>query len=231
MLRKPRNRNDAAASKTKVKGKPSTHVAPLFGFSVDYFETLGAQVQANRQTGAETLLVTLPTDLAGHFGQAELSLCFHSDGIEQGHELVAHGSRIFDRMMGYLERRSAFAVQHLPLRHSDGDGLMRSLRPLNASVHDLHIQEQRHFLFVYHWRITYRADDKRQEIYTVVLDQEGRRLTICDEPGATADAIDLQQILADAQPVELEKNEEGHLLPPKLPPVTQMVRLADSSPL
>lgn len=225
MPRKPRDRNGAAPPKTK----PPVHTAPLFGFAADYFKLFGAQIEANSQAGAETLQVTLPEDLAEYFGQPTFSLCFHSDGIEQGHELVAHGSRVFDRMMGYLERRSAFAVQHLPLRFSDGDALMRSLHPANASVHDLHIHEQRTFLFLYYWRITYRADDKRQEIFTVLLDQEGQRLALWEEPGAPGDAPDLRQMLADASPMELEQNEEGHLLPPKLPPLTHLVRLAETA--
>ena len=225
MPRKPRNRNGAAPP----PAKPPIQPAPLFGFTADYFQILGAQVESNSQIGAETMRVTLPASLADYFGQPILSLCFHSDGLAQGHELVAHGSRIFDRMMGYLEGRSAFAVQCLPLRVSDGDALMRSLHPVNASVHDLHIHEQRHFLFLYYWRVTYRADDKRQEIFTVLLDQEGKRLPLCDEPGAPADAVDLASMLADTSPLELERNEEGHLLPPKLPPLTQLVRLAETA--
>lgn len=224
MPRKPRNRNGAAPP-----ARPPAHVAPLFTFAVDYFQVLGAEVAANSQAGAETLQVMLPPELAAHFGQPALSLCFHSDGIVHGHELVAHGSRIFDRMMSYLELRSAFAVQQLPARFKEGDALMRSLTPVNASVQDLHIHEQRHFLFVYYWRITYRADDKRQEVFTLVLDQEGRRLPLWGEPGAPADAVDLAQLLADATPVELEQNEEGHLLPPKLPPLTQLVRLGETA--
>jgi hypothetical protein len=225
MPRKPRNRNGAAPP----PAKPPIQPAPLFGFTADYFQILGAQVESNSQIGAETMRVTLPASLTDYFGQPILSLCFHSDGLAQGHELVAHGSRIFDRMMGYLEGRSAFAVQCLPLRVSDADALMRSLHPVNASVHDLHIHEQRHFLFLYYWRVTYRADDKRQEIFTVLLDQEGKRLPLCDEPGAPADAVDLASMLADTSPLELERNEEGHLLPPKLPPLTQLVRLAETA--
>lgn len=225
MPRKPRNRNGTAPT----KAKPPAHAAPLFGFAVDYFQIFGAQITADSKPGAETLAVALPDDMADFFGQATFSLCFHSDGIEQGHELVAHGSRVFERMMGYLEQRSAFAVQLLPLRYSDGDALMRSLQPVNASVHDLHINAQRNFLFLYYWRITYRADDKRQEIFSVLLDQDGQRLVLRDDPGAPAAALDLQQMFADASPMELERNEEGHLLPPKLPPLTHLVRLAETA--
>ena len=145
---------------------------------------------------------------------------------------MAHGSRVFDRMLVLLAGRSAFTLLRLPQRVRDGEGLLAALKPLNASIRDLRVQEQAQWLFVFDWRITYRADDKRQELYSVIVDEEGVRVPQPGETlsggGVAAPAIDLSQLLVDGEPPPTERNEEGHVLPPKLPPVTHLVRLAES---
>ena len=95
------------------------------------------------------------------------------------------------------------------------------------------MQEQAQWLFVFHWRITYRADDKRQELYSVVVDEDGRRVPLVGEPGAGGQGqppgLDLAQLLADGAPPALERNEEGHVLPPKLLPLGHLTRLAEAA--
>ena len=176
----------------------------------------------------------LPPDLAEHFGRPQLSLYFHGAEPQSGQELVAHGSRALDRMLALLEQRSAFTLLRLPQRVQGGEELLGALRPLNASIRDLRVQEQAQWLFVFHWRITYRADDKRQELYSVAVDEDGRRVPLAGEPGAGRSrtrraALDLAQLLADGEPPALERNEEGYVLPPKLPPLTHLTRLADTA--
>ncbi len=216
----------------------------LFLFSTDFFQLFGAQVIAGGPPEARTLDVALPPDLAEHFGRPQLSLYFHGAEAQAGQELVAHGSRAFDRMLALLEGRSAFALLRLPSRVQGGEELLAALRPLNASIRDLRLQEQPQWLFVFHWRLTYRADDRRQELYSIVIDEDGRRVPLLGDAtgdtGSTGAAdgtrgvlsvppLDLAQMLADGEPPVLERNEEGHILPPKLPPLTHLTRLAETA--
>ncbi len=205
----------------------------LFNFASDFFTLLGAQPIAGGLSAAPTLDVDLPAELADHFGHSHLSLYFHGVEPQPGQELLAHGSRVFDRMLALLEQRSAFTLLHLPQRIQGGEDLVTALRPLNASIRDLRMQEQPQWLFIFDWCITYRADDKRQELYSVVIDGDGVRVPLLGETGA-ADSrqpapVDLAQLLADGETPVLERSEEGHLLPPKLPPLSQLTRLADAA--
>lgn len=200
----------------------------LLRFTTDFFTTFGAQVQRHARQDSPILTVQLPPELAAHFGKHELSLYFHGAEAAEGQELVAHGSRTFDRMMAYLASRSAYTVQKLPVRTAGGEALMRSMRLLNASVHSLRMQEEMRFLFLFLWRITYRADDKRQEIFSIALDDEGNPLSQPEQPHGGA-GIDWETLLADAVPVEPERTEDGQILPPHLLPLTQLTRLAETA--
>lgn len=214
----------------------------LTEFTQAFFSNLGATVspsspdipatgktaQRSGSNAADLLEVELTPDLREHFGRERLRLSFHASEPEAGVELVAHGSRVFDQMMALLDRRSAFTVQRAPVRHAGGEALMTAIRPTNASVSRLRLQERLRTLFAFTWRITYRADDKRQEVYTVWLDDEERLITQGDTERAGAGAaLDLEQILTDAEPIPIERNEAGEILPPKLPALTHLVRLAE----
>ena len=65
----------------------------------------------------------------------------------------------------------------------------------------------------------------------MVVDDGGNRQPFAAgaAPGGAAadDAVDWEVLLAAAEPISPELNEAGELLPPKLPPVTQLVRLAE----
>lgn len=199
----------------------------LYPFAVDFFSLFGAEFTQVGRPDASLLDVRLPPELAAHFDRERLLLTFQRVEPQSGQELVAHGSRIFERMLAYLERRSAFTLRRLPRRVAGGEALMSALRPLNASVRDLRLVEQTQWLFFFTWRLTYRADDKRQELYTVGLNQQGGRLALAEESGTRPDTVDLTALLADAEAVELEKNAEGELLPPRLLPLGQLVKLAE----
>ncbi|MBV7335361.1 hypothetical protein KFU94_45395 [Chloroflexi bacterium TSY] len=182
-----------------------------------------------------------------------LILVFDQRDVSTETELVATGSRVFDSMLTYLERCGALTLQQLPILFGGGEELMQAIRPVNASIIKLNMQEQQN-LYLFNWRITYRADDKREELYTVVLDESGTRLSISDDnpmiddgpltnssltatdvPGRSErrkisnDSINLSQLVADAQPVPIEMSEEGQPLLPKLPPMTHLVRLAETA--
>lgn len=219
--------------KQKPVSTPPPPDQTLLDFSTDFFTLFGAQSISQGSHPAQTLEVDLPPELVDHFGRPHLSLYFHGVEPSAGQELMAHGSRVFDRMMALLEQRSAFTLLRLPQKVQGGEQLLAALKPLNASIRDLRLQELGQWLFVFDWRITYRADDKRQELYSVTLGEDGVRIPQISElragEVALPGAIDLAQLLAEGQPPQVERNEEGHVLPPKLPPVTHLVRLAENA--
>lgn len=215
----------ARRSKQAPPAPPPDHT--LFAFTCDYFAQLGATVVQGRSADNSQLDVLLPDELAAHFGRQRLDLSFQRAELQSDRELVAYGSRVFDQMMALLDRQSAFTVLRVPARYRGGEALLTAVRPVNASVGRLHMQEQIRFLFGLTWRMTYRADDKRQEIYTIWLDEEGGRITQAGEQNATVEALDLAQMMQDADWVASEHTVDGELPPPKLPPMTQLVRLAE----
>ena len=170
----------------------------LLDFSTDFFTLFGAQITELEANSPQGLEVDLPPELVDHFGGPHLSLYFHGGEPRPGQELMAHGSRIFDRMLTLLEGRSAFTLLRLPQRVTGGEALLGALKPLNASIRDLRVQEGAQWLFVFHWRITYRADDKRQELYSVVVDEDGARVPLLGEElpaGSSALPVDLARLL------------------------------------
>ncbi len=216
----------------------------LTEFTQAFFSCFGANVHVQslrssrgkrRSSVARLLQIELSPELREHFGAASLRLAFcasHLAEAGEGVELVAPGSRVFDRMMAYLEQKSAVAVQRAPVRHADGQALMSSVRPTNASITRLRLQERMRLLFAFTWRITYRADDKRQEIYTTWMDEEGRLLSQKDDEAKAASGrqngvIDLDQLLREAEAAPTEDDAAGEAAPIRLPALTQLVRLAE----
>ncbi len=214
-------------SKRPKIAKPAAPTLDLRQFTIDYFAFFNATVHPLDRHKQGPLEVALPQDLVEHFGKPSLKLGFQQVTPGSELELVAHGSRLFDRMLALLDSRGALTVQMLPNRHPSSQELMTALRPVNATVAGLKMQEQTHSLYLFNWRITYRADDKREELYAVVLDEQGQRVPLMGENKATGEALDIAAIWQDAQPVPLEQDEEGNFLPPKLPPMTHLVRLAE----
>ena len=246
------NENYASTIESKVPQSTTS----LQEFTERFFCVFGSMVETkalSTEQNAHHLLVKLPVDLVELFGKSELSLAFRPQDMQAGTELVATGSRVFDRMMNHLEGRSALTLQGLPQRFAAGEELLRAVQPLNASIVKLNMQEQEQNLYCFNWHITYRADDKNEELYTVVLDESGTRIPIIESiPGANdpkvsnlgedraveisgnsaenpSRRIALDALLTDAEPLAVEQNADGQPLPPKLPPMTQLVRLADSA--
>lgn len=216
------------SKRTKQAEASSTPQLDLRRFTIDYFSFFNATVTPLDRRKNGILEVTLPQELADHFGKTSLKLGFHQVAPGSDIELVAHGSRLFDRMLALLDRRGALTMQMLPNRYPSSQELMTAVRPTNASIAGLKMQEQTRSIYLFNWRITYRADDKREELYTVALDEQGQRIPFITESQAD-DALDLDALWQDAQPVPMEQDEEGNFFPAKLPPMTHLVRLAESA--
>ena len=240
--------------------QPSEHTATLQNFTVDFFRFCNfsaTQAGQNEMNGngadstfefiqEDALYVELDQALAQHFGRPELLLIFNNQTNlataknDLTPELVAFGSRTFDQMIAYLEKRSALTVQQLPSRFANSDVLPQAIHPVNAAITDLKLQEQTERLFVFNWRITYRADDKREEFFTVLLDEDGNRQPYIYEEIIDPDVIDapsngqsqelnLATLLAHAEAVPTGYTEDGQPLPIRLPPMTQLNRLAENA--
>lgn len=221
----------------KSRQKPSQPeaVAPagvdkLRTFTADFFAAYGATVRPISSATGDTLLVSLPPALAEHFGREQMHLAFQNAEQSSQTQLVAYGSRVFDQIMAFLEKQSALAVLQLPARHSKADDLLHTLQPRNAAVTGLKLEEKQTPLYVFNWHITYRSDDKHEEIFTTVIDENQRLIPIREtdpQPGEEG-KLDLSAAFADGEPVAPELDENGQPLPLKLPPMTQLQRLAEA---
>ena len=223
-------------AKRKSKTQPVKSGAELRRFTTEFFSYFGAAVGEADAPSDGYLTVELGGDLAEHFGKPVLHLCFHNAEGVSGYDLVAHGSRTFDRMLAYLNGRGAATLLDLPSRHTSSEELLAAVRPLNASIANLRMSEQVRRLFVFNWRITYRSDDKREELYTVVLDEDGERLRLVGEPDAPAGALDLDALFADATEHANGADDSGgghaangQQAARPLPPMTHLVRLAEAA--
>ena len=246
-----RSRRGEQAAPTDARALADAASAPdLRQFSIDFFNLFGGSVQPLDRRKHGPLRVTLPPELAEHFGKPELALAFQNVVEGSGHELVAHGSRAFERMLAWLDRRSAHTVLRLPLRVGSSDELMQAVRPRNAGIANLRLTEQFASLYAFHWRITYRADDKREELYTVVLDERGARVQLEGSANDSANgsangggaaqpfhALGLDALLDDAEALPAQPGEDAAEPPTapaapagtRLPPLTQLVRLAETA--
>src|SRR4051812_39057277 len=113
-----------AMSKRTKNEETSAPALDLRQFTIDYFTFFNAPVTTLDKRKQGPLGVTLPPDLAEHFGKPELKLGFHQVTAGGELELVAHGSRLFDRMLLLLDRRGALTMQMLPNRFPSSAELM-----------------------------------------------------------------------------------------------------------
>lgn len=224
------------AKKSSKQPNSHTRTIDLRTFTSDFFTNLGATVKSidRRKTGA--LQVELTPELASHFGDQSLTLCFQQTAatIPSASEpqLIAHGSPLFDKMLAYLDNRSAVAHQRLPARYNAGEELMRAVRPVNTGIVALRMGEQIQHLYAFHWHITYRADDKREELYSVLLNEAGDRVLATGAGADRLDSADLTTLLTDAEPLPPETGRDGQAAGAqgtRLPPMTQLSRLAETA--
>ncbi|MBI3960993.1 MAG: hypothetical protein HY328_19445, partial [Chloroflexi bacterium] len=196
----------------------------LRDFTLHFFAAFGAQITQRDSDSA--VWVDLPETLATHFGKPGLHLTFQNGETTPHTDLVAYGSRLFDQMMDFLERRGGVTLLQLPRQHQGADQLLRAIQPRNVAVLGLKLEEQQHRLFVFNWHITYRSDDKREELYPVVLDSDGQRVALADEDEK---GLVLQKLLIDGEPLPVENDEQGAPASVRLPPMTHLNRLAESA--
>ncbi|RME62058.1 MAG: hypothetical protein D6790_06925, partial [Caldilineae bacterium] len=198
----------------------------LRAFTQSFFETYGATVRPYSRAGG--LTVELPPELAQHFGKPTLHLVFENSEVTSLTDLVAYGSRVFDQIMAYLDQQAAVTVQHLPRRHTGAGALLNAVTLRNVAVTDLKLEEQQRPLYLFNWHITFRSDDKHEEIFPVMLDGDGERVPLIQTGGEAvrdAEPLDLDALLADAAPEEPPEDGES----PRLPPMTHLVRLAETA--
>jgi hypothetical protein len=196
-------------------------------FTLDFFSAFGSTVSRQGRKKQAAYQIDLPAEMAGHFGRPTLHLCFHQQEMAPGLDLVTPGSRVFDRMITYLEGRGAMTHLRLPARRQGSDELLRAVRPVNAAIAGLRLQESRQTLLVFNWRITYRADDKREELYTVVLNEAGEHLPQAGQGNGLG--VNIARLYADAEPAPVEPGEDGQPRPAALPPMTHLTKLAETA--
>ena len=117
-----------------------TYADDLRAFTRAFFSYFDVHMEAS-PTYPDLLYVRLNAELAEHFGKRELILRFHQSDVEES-ELVAFGSRAFDRMIAYLDRFGALTLLRLPRRYSGGEELMRSIQPTNVGIAGLKMAEE-----------------------------------------------------------------------------------------
>ncbi len=217
----------AVETESVPAGAASRHHA-LQNFTLHFFAAFGGQI--TQRASDSTVWVDLPATLAAHFGKPALHLTFQNGEATSHTDLVAYGSRLFDQMMDFLERRGGVTLLQLPRQHLGADQLLRAIQPRNVAVLGLKLEEQQQRLFVFNWHITYRSDDKREELYAVVLDSDGKRVALADEDEK---GLVLQKLLTDGAPISvehpIEKDEQVTPATVRLPPMTQLNRLAESA--
>lgn len=238
MLKQSLEKNEPLQS---VPASPSSGQADLLHeFTHTFFTTYGAQTEKFEpssiadsgldEPSTPGLKVELSGELADFFGQSQLRLVFHRNQVKRGFNLVAYGSRLFDRINEYLDRQAALTVGRLPTRFREADALLRALQPVDATILDLKLKEEEKTLVFFQWHITYRADDKQEELFGVLLDQNQKRYPLYDQPAPKGvERLDPRELLDDAESVPAEFDEDGRLISPKLPPMTHLVRLAESA--
>ncbi len=207
-----------------VDGGEAADSRSLPDFTVAFFATFGAHTEWIHTPTGPVLAVELPGELQEHFGRPHLRLVFHNAEVTSETELVAYGSRLFDRMMDYLAHRGSVTVLRLPVRHPGAEQLLRALRPRNGWIADLKLRERTRLLCLFNWHIAYRADEKWEELVAVLVDQEGRRLGLWgaeDGPPAEPETLVPERLLADGEPMEPEAPGT-----PRLPPMAHLARLA-----
>ncbi|MDB5097750.1 MAG: hypothetical protein JWM80_2171 [Cyanobacteria bacterium RYN_339] len=131
-------------------------------FSERFCATFGAEAEAREGR----LHVTLPPDLAAHFGRAQLVLGFTPH--DPHGELVAYGSQVFEEMMAYLGGHGRLAAVGLPVRHAPAP-------PPSAPGCELLAEEAVAERFqVFNFQLAFMCDERVERLFSVCLDEHGR---------------------------------------------------------
>ena len=215
-------------SASSIAETASASAPTLRQFALDFFTFFGSIV-TREEDRPGVVRVDLAESLTEHFGASVLYVCFEHADVAHGCKLMARGSRLYDLMMSYLDQRSAATLLELPRRDTSSEQLMKAVRPRNASILNLRMRETIRRQYAFNWHLTYRSDEKYEEIYTVVVDEDGVRVPTQGDPDARTDAPALDVLFADAE-AGLDKEQTGELNDgAKLPPMSQLVRMAQSA--
>lgn len=158
-----------ARKKATTKTPPDS---PQRQVALEFFRLFGAAIQTN----GSAVTVELTPDLAAHFGKPTLSLVFSTAELSPYHDLVAYGSRVFDRMMAYMANHGSLTRQALPSHFSE---LTAARLPGELTLAGCELTHSAgkngwRYLVQFNFHISYRADDKREEIFSVALDEDGQ---------------------------------------------------------
>lgn len=182
---------DPAAAAAAVAHHAGADSPPdLFAFARDFFQTHNAgAVEADGR-----LHISLTEALAAHFGREHLVLAFNPH--DEGGELVAPGSRVFDQIATYLAGRGRMAALRRPASCFDDPapealaGLLTTAAPADAP---------RRFV-LYDFLLAFLTDERAERLWTIALDDRGRpapaalawAATAEDAGATTAGALDPQ---------------------------------------
>ncbi len=165
------------------KGKPVRTASAidhsLHDLALDAFGLFGARVSPVRH-GA--LHVALTPELTEHFGKPDLQLVFSAAHVSPYHDLMAYGSRAFDRLMAYITHHGSFIRHTLPDRYPAlaTRGLPDGVTLVNCHTTRVTTRRTGRFLCQFNFHVSFRADDKREELFAVALHENGE--TIPDWP-------------------------------------------------
>ncbi len=140
-------------------------------FAESFFKHFGAQLQ----TQGDEWVVDLPPDLAAVFGKPRLYLVFPdsaeaSADLSPHEDLLAYGSRTFDRMLGLLSNRGEMTAVNLPRRADvtfDGDPPL-PLRNCRRLDQQLTVSDDSFYLF--NFRAVFLSDEKQERFISLALD-------------------------------------------------------------
>ncbi len=151
----------------------ATAESPMRQLALDFFRMFGATAHANGNKGPVT--VELTPALEAHFGKPALSLVFSTAELSPYHDLVAYGSRVFDRMVAYIANHGSLVRLALPNHFPElaSNRLPAELTLANCDLTHSAGKNGWRYLVQFNFHISYRADDKREEIFQTALDEDG----------------------------------------------------------
>ncbi len=145
----------------------------LHDLALHAFGLFGAGVSPARR-GA--LHVTLTQELAEHFGKPTLQLVFSTAHVAPDHDLMVYGSRAFDRLMAYITNHGSLIRHQLPDRYPGlaVRGLPEGVRLFNCHTTRVTTRRSGRVVCQFNFHLSFRADDKREELFAVALDEAGQ---------------------------------------------------------
>ncbi len=132
-----------------------------------FTEAFFAAHHAELQAVGDRCAVTLPPDLAAHFATPTLTLTFTPH--DEGGELVAPGSRVFDLMAGWLAGRGRMAAFRVPAI----DAPAPSARAAAGRLEALPTTDAPRRYVVFDFLLAFLTDERAERAWSVALDADG----------------------------------------------------------